>query len=83
MLYEVITDYQFILDNDNTIYISAIKTLGSGETRSQEVTLVESTQQGTGFSVEQGSGINNNETLIVDLRENPFYSVDFGRNNFV
>ncbi|PNH96620.1 cadherin repeat domain-containing protein [Vibrio diazotrophicus] len=71
-------DYHFILDNGNTVYISAIKTLGSGATRSESVTLVDSDQQGTGLSVEKGSGINNSETLIVDLSENPLYSVDFG-----
>ncbi|MCR9298523.1 VCBS domain-containing protein [Vibrio fluvialis] len=71
-------DYQFVLDNGNTIYISAFKTLGNGSEVSQQVTLIETVQQGTGLSVATGNGINSQETLHVDLSENPLYTISFG-----
>ncbi|MBL4276655.1 cadherin repeat domain-containing protein [Vibrio fluvialis] len=71
-------DYQFVLDNGNTIYISAFKTLGNGNEESQQVTLIDTVQQGTGLSVATGNGINSQETLHVDLSENPLYTISFG-----
>ncbi|EKO3384500.1 VCBS domain-containing protein [Vibrio fluvialis] len=71
-------DYQFVLDNGNTIYISAFKTLGNGNEVSQQVTLIDTVQQGTGLSVATGNGINSQETLHVDLSENPLYTISFG-----
>ncbi|WP_241669834.1 cadherin repeat domain-containing protein [Vibrio furnissii] len=77
-LVKVDDDYQFVLDNGNVIYISAYKTIGNDEQVSQQVTLIDTVQQGTGLSVASGNGINTQDTLHVDLNENPLYTITFG-----
>ncbi len=70
--------YQIELNNGSYAYISATKALGNGTVVAAVVDVLDHHIQGTGFSVGGGNGINNNETLSIDLSSQPSHLVTFG-----
>ncbi|MCG6350022.1 cadherin repeat domain-containing protein [Vibrio fluvialis] len=71
--------YQIELNNNGSYaYISATKALGNGTVVAAVVDVLDHHIQGTGFSVGGGNGINNNETLSIDLSSQPSHLVTFG-----
>ncbi|MBD0785474.1 type I secretion C-terminal target domain-containing protein [Vibrio sp. Y2-5] len=74
-------DAFYTLSNGAIIIVSATSELGGGskgEVSFETNNGNDDNNQGEGFGVDTGNGINNGETLIFDLSANPLSSVSFG-----